>query len=388
MMLVAGVRPRAVMIGTVPNARPMMLRVRLLVARCLLALLAVLAATEVWSHATQLSSSRLEIRGHLVDGLIEMNSRDLEVALSIRLAGADGTVTPDLLDAGRGALGTYLLSKARVVQPGGEEACPGELAAIEPKQEHLLARVRWSCPPVTGRLGYEVKLFHEIDAASRHMVAVTGDARLVGLLSASQPRMGLAEVSADRLTVFWRYLLAGVEHIAIGYDHIAFLVAVIVWGRRFWPLAKVVTAFTIAHSITLSLAVLDIVRLPGPLVETLIALSIVYVAAENFFVRDLKRRWWITFLFGLIHGFGFASVLRDYGLPRDALVPALAAFNAGVEVGQLAIVLACLAVLLFVDQLGRGRRVDGSEPDPRVAKVVSGIVLLLGLYWTIERVMG
>jgi len=362
-----------------------MSRACLLVAQYLFSLLAALGAVEAWAHATQLSSSRLDIRGHVVDGLIEMNSRDLEVALSIRLTAEGGAVAPDLLVAGRDALARYLLSHARVVQPGGQDACPGALSSLEPKQEHLLARVRWNCPPVTGRLGYEVKLFHDIDAASRHMVSVTGDARMVGLLSASQPRMGLAEVSADRLTVLWRYLFAGIEHIAIGYDHIAFLVAVIVWGRRLWPLAKVVTAFTVAHSITLSLAVLDIVRIPGPLVESLIALSIVYVAAENFFVRDLRRRWWITFLFGLVHGFGFASVLRDYGLPRDALLPALAAFNAGVEVGQLVIVLACLALLLLVDRLGHRRRSPPPGPDPRVARVVSAVVLVLGLYWTIER---
>jgi hydrogenase/urease accessory protein HupE len=366
-----------------------MRRACLLAVRYVLLLLTVLGAAEVRAHATQLSSSRLEIRGHVVDGLIEMNSRDLEVALAIRLAGTDGMVARDLLTAATDALGRYVLSHARVVQPGGGDACPGELAAVEPKQDHLIARVRWHCPPVTGRLGYEVKLFHDIDAASRHMVSVTGDARLVGLLSASQPRMGLNEVSADRLTVFRHYLMAGVEHIAIGYDHIAFLVVVIVWGRRFWPLARVVTAFTIAHSITLSLAVLDVVRLPGALVETLIALSIVYVAVENFFVRNLERRGWITFLFGLIHGFGFASVLRDYGLPHDALLPALAAFNAGVEVGQLAIVLACLGLLLLVDRLGYPRgRADPGGRDPRVVKAVSGVVLMLGLYWTIERLAG
>lgn len=362
-----------------------MRRACLLFTRCLFSFLAALGAVEAWAHATQLSSSRLEVRGHAVDGLIEMNSRDLEVALSIRLTGEDGTVAPELLAAGRDAVGNYLLSRARVLQPGGADACPGQLAAVEPKKEHLLARVIWNCPLATGRLGYEVKLFHDIDAASRHMVSVTGDARLIGLLSASQLRMGLTEVSADRLTVLRHYLLAGMEHIAIGHDHIAFLVAVIVWGRRLWPLAKVVTAFTVAHSITLSLAVLDIVRMPGALVETLIALSIVYVAAENFFVRDLTRRSWITFLFGLVHGFGFASVLRDYGLPRDALLPALAAFNAGVEFGQLGIVLACLALLLLVDRLGRRWRSLPPGPDPRVARVVSGVVLVLGLYWTIER---
>ena len=185
----------------------------------------------------------------------------------------------------------------------------------------------------------------------------------------------------------WHYLLAGVEHIAIGYDHIAFLIAVIVWGRKLWPLVKVVTAFTIAHSITLSLAVLDVVRLPSLLVETLIAMSIVYVAAENFFVRDMRHRAWITFAFGLIHGFGFASVLRDYGLPQDAVVPALAAFNVGVEIGQVLIVAASFALFMVVNRLLRDAKM--AMPAMRAMPLaLSGVILLLGLYWTVERVFG
>jgi hypothetical protein len=173
-----------------------------------------------------------------------------------------------------------------------------------------------------------------------------------------------------------------------GYDHIAFLVAVIVWGRRLWPLVGVVTAFTLAHSVTLTLAVLDIVSPPAKLVETLIALSIVYVAAENFFVRDIRHRWIITFLFGLVHGFGFAGALKAYGLPRDALIPALAAFNVGVEVGQIVVVLVALGAMRALEMglralSGRPRQL----PDPRFVRVVSTGVLLLGVYWTLERLL-
>jgi hydrogenase/urease accessory protein HupE len=221
------------------------------------------------------------------------------------------------------------------------------------------------------------------------MVSVDGDRKFIGLLGVKTPQMTLLQSASSKWQTALRYVASGIEHIAIGYDHIAFLLAVIVLGRRFWPLFKAVTAFTIAHSITLTLAVLRIVELPSALVETLIAASIVYVAAENFFVRDIRHRWWITFAFGLIHGFGFASVLRDYGLPEDAIGLALLSFNVGVEIGQLLIVVA--AVIIW--QLGF--RVAGAlgfqiteQRERQVSLVVSGAVLIAGLFWLGQRLLG
>jgi hypothetical protein len=182
-------------------------------------------------------------------------------------------------------------------------------------------------------------------------------------------------------------MLAGIEHIAIGYDHIAFLVAVILWGRRLWPLVGVVTAFTLAHSFTLTLAVLGVVALPARLAEVLIALSIVYVAAENFFVHDLRRRWRITFGFGLVHGFGFASVLRDYGIPRETLAAALAAFNLGVEAGQVAVVLLAISALRVIQAVGSARGQRAAFPDRPTVFALSSVILALGLYWTAERAL-
>ncbi|NIO38848.1 MAG: hypothetical protein GTO41_00800 [Burkholderiales bacterium] len=163
----------------------------------------------------------------------------------------------------------------------------------------------------------------------------------------------------------------------------------IVLGRRFWPLFKVVTAFTVAHSITLTLAVLQIVTLPPALVEALIAASIVYVAAENFFVHDIRHRWWLTFAFGLVHGFGFASVLRDYGLPQDALGLALFSFNVGVEVGQLLIVAAAVIVWRVGFWLSGvlGHQVT-EQGERRVSLLISGLVLIAGLYWLVQRLFG
>ena len=130
-----------------------------------------------------------------------------------------------------------------------------------------------------------------------------------------------------------RYLVTGIEHIFLGYDHIAFLVAIVLWARRLVPVIKVVTAFTIAHSITLSLAALQIVVIPSTIVEPAIAASIFFVAVENFFSRNVDGRWRVTFTFGLIHGFGFAGALREMGLPAKRLCrrsrPSISAWKSG-----------------------------------------------------------
>jgi hydrogenase/urease accessory protein HupE len=182
-----------------------------------------------------------------------------------------------------------------------------------------------------------------------------------------------------------RYLVAGIEHIFLGYDHVAFLVAVMLWARRLVPVIKIVTAFTIAHTMTLSLAALNVLVIPGRIVEPAIAASIVFVAVENFVSRDIDKRWRVAFLFGLIHGFGFAGALREIGLPPDAIVPALAAFNVGVEIGQIAIVAVMLPMLGLLDRLASAGR---TEPV-RTAKLVytvSAIISLLGGYWLLTRV--
>lgn len=349
----------------------------------LLAVCVLLAPTTAWCHATQLSSSRVEVRGNVLTGLLELNGRDVEIALNTAVFGPTGEVAADALRGAEGPLAVYLATHARVYSAGAGP-CEARMSGARPKAEHVLAQMQWTCPPGAGPLTYEVTLFQEIDPASRHMVTASGDVQRMALLSVSAQSVSLSDTRASLGELLWNYFLSGVEHIAIGYDHIAFLVAVILWGRRVWPLVGVVTAFTVAHTITLSLAVLGVVQLPSRLVEPLIGLSIVYVAAENFFVRDLRRRAWVTFAFGLIHGFGFASVLRDYGIPQGAVAPALAAFNVGVEVGQIVIVVLVLVAMRGVERMM-------GERYPRFVRtypyVVSGTILLLGVYWTADRLL-
>jgi hypothetical protein len=172
-----------------------------------------------------------------------------------------------------------------------------------------------------------------------------------------------------------RFLKLGVEHIFLGYDHICFLLALIVVSRL-GELVKIITSFTIAHSITLILAALKVVSLPQRFIECGIAATIVYVGVENLWRKDITRRWVLTFFLGLIHGFGFANVLAGLGLPREATIRCLLSFNVGVEIGQLVIVLAALPLVLFVSKQSYGSKV-------KVA--VSTAVALFGLGWFIER---
>ncbi|MFQ5803661.1 MAG: HupE/UreJ family protein [Candidatus Methylomirabilales bacterium] len=173
-----------------------------------------------------------------------------------------------------------------------------------------------------------------------------------------------------------QFLQLGVLHIFTGYDHILFLVGLLLMGGGWLTIIKIVTSFTLAHSITLSLAALDVVNLPSRLVESGIALSIIYIALENLFFEKFDRRWMVSFFFGLVHGFGFAGVLKEMDLPRSGLVSSLFSFNAGVEVGQVIIVLIILPVLRSLSHIGSRKMV-----------VTSGSVLILsfGLFWFYQR---
>jgi hydrogenase/urease accessory protein HupE len=174
----------------------------------------------------------------------------------------------------------------------------------------------------------------------------------------------------------WQFLRLGVAHILTGYDHILFLLALLLAGGRWRHLVKIITAFTIAHSLTLILATLGFVVPPAQVVESVIALSIIYVAVENCFMTQLTRRWLVTFVFGLVHGFGFYGILRDLQLPQQGLVVSLCAFNIGVEIGQMMIVTLCYPLLALL---------AGQPWRLRVVYTLSLVIGGLGLYWFVER---
>jgi hypothetical protein len=245
-----------------------------------------------------------------------------------------------------------------------------------------------------GELKLNYRLLFDLDGLHRGLLRLGFDGRTQTAVLApdrSEQRFSAGEVS--RLGQFGQYLVEGIWHIWIGFDHILFLLAlllpaVLVHEARRWrgvasfrvamvEVLWVVTAFTVAHSITLSLAALGLIELPSRVVEAAIAASVVLAAANNLKPMVERRRWLVAFCFGLIHGFGFASVLAELGLPQETLVLSLLGFNLGVEIGQLAIVAVFLPVAWFLRDTPfyrRGVFVGGSLAT-----------LAIALVWFVER---
>ncbi len=339
------------------------------------------------AHQINLSSARLNV------------SSDRSVDLELALKGSDvdrvaGTTVFDdrtgLVDARRlaeatTAIAAYVTAHAVVAGADGTP-CKADPVTLRPDQDGVVAHVAWSCREVRGDLVYRSTVLIAVDPAAKQVVLIGARPEpSQALLDASRTELRLTAPPPSLIEIVGRYVETGIEHIFLGYDHIAFLIAVVLWARRLWPVIKIVTAFTVAHSITLSLAALQIVVIPSAIVEPAIAASIVFVAVENFFSRDVDRRWRDTFGFGLIHGFGFASALQEVGLPRGSLVPALAAFNLGVEVGQVAIVSLVVPALVILD--GGFAIASGARPARAAALVypLSAGIALVACYWVMAR---
>jgi hydrogenase/urease accessory protein HupE len=197
-----------------------------------------------------------------------------------------------------------------------------------------------------------------------------------------EPPPDAGQAGAAQPGTIARYMALGFEHILpLGADHVLFVVGLFLLAARWRPLLWQVSAFTLAHTLSLALSMAGMVSLPSPPVETLIAASIAYVAIENLITNEMHIwRPLLVFVFGLLHGLGFAGVLRELGLPEGEWIPALISFNAGVELGQLTVIgLAFLAVGWFRDR---------SWYRPWIVRPTSAAIALIGLYWAVERGLG
>ena len=349
--------------------------------------LALLAAAggQAAAHAVNFAVAFVTVDGAEVKVNLTINGEDIDRAAGLKiLDNAIGMVDPQRLRIAEPALRRYIAERSAVSAGGLACALAPEMPMTADSDGGIGALLRFACPHGEG-LVYRSTAMTDFDAAARQAVMLWHDGRFAeaALLGAGTDWASLNEPRA-----WWKTALDygwfGVEHIFLGWDHIAFLVAVLLWAQRPWTLVKIVTAFTLAHSITLTLATLDLVEVSPSLVEPAIAATIVIVALENFLSREVERRWRWTFALGLVHGFGFAGALEEIGLPQDALPLALGAFNLGVELGQLAIVAIVLPLLLAVDaQFGRGRR---HARPPAFVYACSALLAGLGSFWFFERI--
>jgi hypothetical protein len=364
-------------------------------ARALIAVFLALAASGALAHKPSDSYLAVGVEGGSVSGQWDIALRDLDFAIGIDDNG-DGDITWGELKAHHTGIAAYALARLKLRSGGADCSVHATEFLVDDHSDgaYSVMRFEGACPVEADTIEIGYSLFADLDPQHKGLLRLEhGSGTRTGIFSPERAtqRFELEKISA--FTQFFDYAREGVWHIWIGYDHILFLLslllpAVLVFGSgrwqaierfapAFWDVFKIVTSFTVAHSITLSLAALGVISLPSRLVESAIATSVVLAALNNVFPLVHGRRWMVAFFFGLVHGFGFASVLRDLGLPQNALLIALVGFNLGVEGGQLAIVSAFLPVAFWLRASWFYRRlvfIGGSL----------AIVVVAGI-WLVER---
>lgn len=350
----------------------------------------MLTASPASAHAIGLSTGEYTARGASVVGKLAF-ARGEVAALAPNIdENHDGHLTPAEVDASHTLIRDRVLGRIDV-RAGGEKCTATLTDAALSEQDGLLLTGRWDCKSDDKPFEVELGILDDLSRGHRHVARiVAGTTTHDEVLYGTQKKLTIApEVATPSAPTsksdgaerggFWSFFKMGIEHILTGYDHLVFILGLVLARARVRSLLTIITAFTVAHSITLALAVLGVWAPSSRIVEPAIALSIAYVGIENFFVKDASKRWRITFPFGLIHGFGFAGALQEIALPRSAVPTALVSFNVGVEAGQLSVLAVLLPLVLFL----RGT----TWFEPRGVRVVSGAVAVAGGIWFVSRVI-
>jgi len=350
------------------------------------------------AHVASNSFLTMRVEGATIDGTVELAVRDAEIAVGLD-SNRDGKVSWAEVHAAQGTLTVYLRQHLQLL--ADDARCTLRFGALQ-INERIDGNYLWQpftaeCPAQPQQLGVGYRLLDQEDPSHRGLLtliangttqsAVLGGTQIIQRFDLAHPSLWPA---------FAEYFRVGVWHIWSGIDHLLFLLslllpAVLLRREHRWQavpqavpalynILKVVTAFTLAHSITLSLAAFDVIRLPSRLTESVIAGSIIIGALNNVFPLVTEARWRIAFAFGLLHGFGFAAVLSDMGLPRGARLLSLVAFNLGVEAGQLAVVLAIMPIAYVL----RASRFYQRAVMPWGSTAIAGLALV----WFVQRAMG
>jgi hydrogenase/urease accessory protein HupE len=330
------------------------------------------------AHPFSVSYAHVQVESERIVATIRLPLDDMDLLLRID-RDVDGTVTDAEIQAAAPALVRYLAGRivvrsdavtpAPALERTGRWADSAGFPYVEAVLAYPVARA-----PVSFAL--QISVLTDLYRDHRTVAAIVRGERRDEFVFQHGNTFEAAHDS------WWEtaqtFLRLGVEHILTGYDHLLFLLALLVAGRGLRQLVAIVTSFTVAHSLTLAVATFGLVQPPPRLIEAAIALSIAYVGVENLLVSDVRGRWRLTFVFGLVHGFGFANVLREMELPRAALASSLFTFNLGVELGQVGVLLIAWPVLRAIQQ---------SAYAVNITRAVSVVVIVFGAVWFVQRVM-
>ncbi len=344
-----------------------------------------------FAHPPGLSSVDLTVKPDGLAVKITFSSQDIEALVPMDTDG-DAEVTDEELGNAKPHISRYVITHFNV-KSGGQDiksTASGTVSYDNKNNTH----VELNYPEQQiDKLTVESKILSRLPSGHKQYLTVQDETgKEIGKKMLTQ-QDGIIEIDLKNVSAaagpenrstspFTDFLKLGVEHILTGYDHLLFLFSLLVITRNFWPALQIITFFTVAHSITLALAGLNIVDIPGSIVEPLIAATIVYVGLENIFRKanvTTKQRCILTFFFGLIHGFGFAGVLREMGISSietGILVP-LFSFNLGVELGQITVAAIVLPIIWWL---------HGKESISKyLVPVGSVLTCLAGSYWLLER---
>ena len=321
----------------------------------------------------------LRLQANAIEGTLVAHIIDL--AHDLNVEPAERLLDPAVASQQSAAIARLFAGRLTVAANGVTLSPQWSSAEVVADRQSLKLAVRYAMSGHAGTVAVAAAMFPYDPQHQTFLNIYEGSALTQAILDGGRANFEyFAGTRQGAFAVVQKFLPSGVHHILIGPDHLLFLVGLLLLGGTVRQLAVIVTSFTVAHSITLSLAALNIVSPPARLIEPAIALSIIYVGADNLLIRDGRDvRAWIAFAFGFIHGFGFANVLREMDLPARALGWSLFSFNVGVEVGQL-LVVAVVATALAVP------RARSEAAGRQLAFAGSIVVMAAGAFWFIQRV--
>jgi len=358
--------------------------------KILFAGLLMLQPVYAYAHPPGLSSMDLSIKADSLDVKVTFALQDIE-AFAPMDSDLDAEVTDAEREAAKPAIAKLLTEQLSITIDGKEYPPAGSGQVAYDDQNNAHVEFIYPAAPKQSLLLQSKFLAQLPDGHQQYLTLRNAEGKILNekMLRKHDDQFSLELTTKidnpqteqySWLITFTDFFKLGVEHILSGYDHLLFLFALLAVTHSFWPALKIITFFTIAHSITLACAGLNIIELPSSIVEPVIALTIIYVALENVVRGDHpKGRQWLTFGFGLIHGFGFASVLREMGISsgETGILMPLLSFNLGIETGQITVAAIVLPLIWWIN--------NNVLIAEKLLKGCSLSVSLMGAYWLLQR---